>query len=105
MDPKTEVRYLFRTLDSWRETSQREFSNIINAHSSSINKGITHLVEEVSDLKAQLTISEKERNRLLETVNNLTDENRQLQARLPIELKKTQSEGNHNHITQNMAGL
>ena len=48
MNSPTEVRTLFNKLDSWREVSQREFSNIINTHSCGIEKGINDLFEEVT---------------------------------------------------------
>ena len=69
-------------LHSWREESQREFStfmfntyaefsNIINPQGTIICKGIENLVEELSDIKAQLSIITQERNDLLETVESL----------------------------------
>ena len=51
-----DVRHLFTKLHSWREESQREFSNIINSQSTVIGEGIQNLVEEVNGLQAQLSI-------------------------------------------------
>ena len=58
-------------LHSWREESQRELSNIMNSQGTIIGKGIENLVEELSDIKAQLSIITQERNDLLETVESL----------------------------------
>ena len=82
MDSQIEVRNLFDKLRSWREESQKEFSSIIINHSSSINKGVNSLVEEVCDLKAKLSILTTERNDLLETVDNLRGEVQGLAAKL-----------------------
>ena len=67
-----EVRDFFKKLESWREESQIELSNIISYHSNSINQSIDDLTEEVSDLKAQLSVTKTERNNLIETVNSLS---------------------------------
>ena len=95
MDSHTEVKYLFDQLKSWREVSQREFSNIINSHSkligrhqffmTRINNGINELVEKVTDLEERLSVITNERNDLLGTVDNLSGEIRELNAKLTIE--------------------
>ena len=82
MDSQIELRNLFDKLRSWREESQREFSNIIVNHSSSINQGINSLIEEVCNLKEKLLIITSERNDLLETVDNLSGQNQELFAKL-----------------------
>ena len=82
MDSQIELRNLFDKLRSWREESQREFSNIIVNHSSSINQGINSLIEEVCNLKEKLLIITSERNDLLETVDNLSGQNQELIAKL-----------------------
>ena len=82
---QSEVRHLFKELESWRDESQRQFSNIINCHSESINKAINDLVEEVGDLQAKLSTTTHERNDLMETVKNLSGGIRQLRATLPVD--------------------
>ena len=59
-----QVMDLFQKLASWKEESQRQFSNIINFHSTSITNGISGLVGEFFDLKAQLSVTTKERDDL-----------------------------------------
>ena len=80
---QSELRYLFKRLTSWREESQKEFSFIINSQSTIIEKGMGNLVEEVSDLQAQLSVITKERNNLLEIVENMSGEIKMLEAKLP----------------------
>ena len=63
-----EVRDLLQQLSSWREESNRQFSNIIDSHTSSINKGINDLSEEVCDLRTKLSVITQERNNLLQNV-------------------------------------
>ena len=71
MDPQSEIRYLFNKLESWKDDSQREFSNIMNFHKSTIKKGINELANEVSDLQEKLSVTKKERNDLFEDVGDL----------------------------------
>ena len=47
---QSEVKYLLQQLSSWREESNRQFSNIIDSQTSNINKGINDLADEVGDL-------------------------------------------------------
>ena len=82
MDSQTEVRNLFNKLHSWRETSQREFSHIIEAYSVRVNKGVDVLVEEVCYLKAELSVIKEERNDLLGRVGSLSGEVNQLRDKL-----------------------
>ena len=92
-DWQTEIWNLFKNLNSWKEESNNQFSNIVNSYDKSIKKGIGELAQEVCDLKTQLSETTKvyrenyttitdERNVLLETVKNLNDEIRQLNAKL-----------------------
>ena len=67
MDFQSEVTTLFEKLNLWREESQKEFSNIINYHSDSMNKGINDLIE-------QLAAVTKERNELIKKVDLLNCE-------------------------------
>ena len=66
-----EVRNLFIKLYFWREESQNEFSNIMNSHNKSINKGINDFVKQVGDLQGQVSDIKKERDDLLRTLNNM----------------------------------
>ena len=84
MDSQSEIGHLFEKLSVWREESHREFSNIITSHSRSINKGINDLVEEVTELKVELSIITSERNDLLETLQNLSNDIKLRNAELPI---------------------
>ena len=77
-----EVNEVFDKLRSLREESLRQFSDIIDSHSSSISKRIGGLIEEVCDLRAELSVFRKEKHVLLETVDNLNGEIRQLNAKL-----------------------
>ena len=81
---QSEVRHLLEKLSSWREESNRQFSNIIDSHTQNINKGVNDLAEEVCDLRTKLAIITKERNDLLENVGKLSGENRQLKAVIHI---------------------
>ena len=64
------------------EELKRGFSDIIDSHGSSINRGITDLVTEVSKMQKELTIIRKEQNVLIETVHNLNGEIKQLNIKL-----------------------
>ena len=70
-DSRMEVMSLFTTLHLWTEESQKEFSNIVNSHRSSINEAIDDLVGEVSELQEKLSLTKKERNCLIDDVNDL----------------------------------
>ena len=105
-DWQTEVWNLFKNLNSWQEESNNQFSNIINSYDKSIKKGIGELAQEVCDLKTQLSEATKvyrenyttitdERNVLLETVKNLNDEIRQLNAKLLAAQTITAPEANN----------
>ena len=79
---QNEVKDLFYKFNSLREETHEQFSTIINAHSESVKKGISDLVEEVSILQAQVSIITHERNVLLDTVANLNSEIRHMSAPL-----------------------
>ena len=84
-DCHNEVRNLFWKLSSWSEDSQREFANIVNPYSNSIRIAINELYGEVCVLQTQLFDVTKERDGLLETVDNLMKrEIRELNAKCPI---------------------
>ena len=75
---------LYSKLGSWREESQRHFSNIIDSHSNTIAMTINELQNGVCLLQEQLSVVSKERNDLLETVDNLSGKIRQLSSKLPV---------------------
>ena len=79
MDSQSEMREFFEKIRTWRKESEREFSNIIDSYSISINNGIKSLVEEINELKNELSAITQERNDMIETVNNF----RQLSSKLP----------------------
>ena len=79
-DPHKDARNSLKRLQSWREESQREFSNI----SICINKGINDLIEEICALQDELSVTRKERNDLIQTVSNLSGEIRKLNTKLNI---------------------
>ena len=91
---QSEIKEVFDKLSSWREQSHNEFSEIMNAHSSSISKGINDLVEEVCDLRVELSVLKKEKSVLIETVDNLNGEIRQLSAKLISVDNSIEAEGN-----------
>ena len=74
-----EVRESFKKLRLWGK-NLGEFFYISN----SINKGIDDLIKEVCSLEAQLAVTTKERNVLIQTVGNLSDEIRNLSAKLSM---------------------
>ena len=74
MNSYSEVGRFFEKLNTWRNESHREFSNIVKLHRNSINKGINDLAKEVEDLRDKLSVITRERNDLLETVHNLTND-------------------------------
>ena len=95
---KNDVGDLFEKLNSWKEESQSEFStfmfntyaefsNIISPKRAIIEKGIESLVEELSAVKAQLSIRTQERNDLYETVENLSCQNKKLCDKLEENLR------------------
>ena len=75
-----EVKDTLKKLRTWRQESQRDFLHISN----SIDKGINDLVEQVCGLQAQLEVTTKERNDLIQTVSNLSGEIAELCAKLDM---------------------
>ena len=71
-DSQGKVRDFFEKLILWRDESQKQFFKIVNAHSNNINEAMNSLIEEVGDLQAQLSVTRKERNDLIETVKNMS---------------------------------
>ena len=83
-DCQIEVRVVFEKLNLLKETSQRQLSDIIDLHSGSLIKGINDLFQNVSDLQNELLGVKVERNALLQTVDKLSSEIRQLNTPMPI---------------------
>ena len=79
-DSHRRIRDSFKKLQSWREESLREFSCI----SINVDEGINDLIEENCDLETQLLVATKERNDLIQTVNNLSCEITQLSTKLAM---------------------
>ena len=77
---QTEVREVFEKLIDWRNECHRQFSDIVDSHRGSISKRVDELVEEVCELKSQLTVVEKEKTILIETVDNLNREMREMKS-------------------------
>ena len=97
-----EVKDLFDEFYSLREETHKQFSSIINGRSESINKGINELVQEVSELQAQVSLIAHERNVLLETVSNLNSEIRKLSAPLKHVLPEDEEIEIDNQVTQDV---
>ena len=81
MDCQSQVKDLFNNLNSWKEESQVQFSNIIGFYDKNIKDGISHMAQEVGGLKAQLSATVSERNALMENVNK---ELRSLRTQLSV---------------------
>ena len=63
--------------------TQKQISDIIDSHNRILRNGISDLVNEVGDLKDELTAMRKERIVLLETVEIMNGEIRHLRTRVP----------------------
>ena len=97
---QSEVKYFLQQLGSWREESNKQFSNIIDSHTNIINKDINDLAEEVGDLKTRLAVITQERNNLLKYVKKLRGENRNLKAAIHIVQPLPDLEENQNRSSQ-----
>ena len=89
-DCLSEVRVVFEKLQSWKEQSQTQFNSIIDSHNASITKGISGLIAEMVDMRAELSITKKEKNILVDTVDSLNNEIKQLKANLREKPPSTQ---------------
>ena len=83
-DFQNRVSNFFEQLVSRRDESHKQISDIINSHDSAIKDGISNLMKKVSNLQDELSIIRKERNVLLETVENLNGEIRHLNDKIPV---------------------
>ena len=98
---------LYSEFISWKEESQRQFSNIIDSHSniidthsSSIEKTINELLADVGDLQAQLSVITKERNDLLKTVKNLRGDVKQVNENLSFTQTHSEPEDYYDQSTE-----
>ena len=73
-----EVTEMFEKLRDWRNECHRQFSDIMDSHQGSISKRVNGLVEEMCELKSELTIAKEEKIILLETADNLNREMRKM---------------------------
>ena len=73
---------VIQKVEKLRENYDRQLSVIINSYRDDIDHGIGEIAEEISCLTAELSDMKKERKVLLETVDNLNGEIRQLNAKL-----------------------
>ena len=89
-DCLSEVRVVFEKLQSWKEQSQTQFNSIIDSHNASITKGISGLMAEMVDMRAELSITKKEKNILVDTVDRLNNEIKQMKANLREKPPSTQ---------------
>ena len=80
-DFQRQVGDMVEKLASWREDSHKQMSTIISSHCKTFDISFNDLVEEFSELQSQVSDLKKERTVLLETINNLNGEIRQLGAR------------------------
>ena len=70
----SEIQDLLQKLGSWseqRRASQNQLDNLLSSYSGRVDKGMGALVEEVRDLKVQLSVLTEEKNDLKETKKKL----------------------------------
>ena len=96
-DYRREKGDLLEEISSWRDEAQSQISDIIDYHSSNINKGIHILEKEVGDLQAELSVIREQRSTLLKIVENLNGEIRHLRAMLPITQPSSEQGDSLNH--------
>ena len=77
--------------------THKQISEIIDSHNRILGNGISNLVNEISDLKDELTAMRKERIILLETVETMNGEIRHLRTRIP---KQPSEEAAIIHLTK-----
>ena len=82
IDCQTEAKGLLEELILWKEESHRRISNIVDSHCTNLTNGIKDLEDEVSGLHSELLVLRKERTVLLETVDYLHSEIRNLKSKL-----------------------
>ena len=97
----------FSKLNSWKEESQRMFSNVLDSHSSiidshsiSLDQTINEMSRDICNLQEQLSEITNERNYLLETVGNLNGKIRQLSSKVPIIQPTKDTRESHNQGTR-----
>ena len=80
-DGQIDVGDMFGKLMEWRSESNRQFMDILDSHRSSISKGMNNLVEEIFELRGELSVIRKEKAILLEAVDDMKSERRQMSAK------------------------
>ena len=83
-DFQRQVGEMVEKLASWREDSHKQMSTIISSHCKTFDISFNDLVEEFGELQSQVSDLKKERTVLLDTIDNLNGEIRQLGARLML---------------------
>ena len=73
-DGEDEITDICNKLSSWVDDSRRQFSDIINLHALSLNRGLDDLNEKICGLETKLSVITKERDDLLNIVNNMGGE-------------------------------
>ena len=95
---KSEVSEMFTKLDSCikeRETSQKWFHNLLSTYSTTINKGMNELIDEVESLQTQLTGLKKEKDDLLVDFGKCCYELEEMKARVSEDPLMKESKGCH----------
>ena len=95
-DSDGEVKDMFKKLNSWIEDSQTQIFSTINAHALGMNRDLEELNETICDLDTKLSLVTKERDDLLDFVNNLSSGIRQWSAKLPGIQSLSEPEKCHN---------
>ena len=82
-DGQGEVGDMFKKLSSWLEDRQTQFYSTLQSSALSMTEGLNELSKEISDLETKLSVITKERDDLLNIVNNLNGEFGQLSTKSP----------------------
>ena len=81
-DCQNQVRDLIQKPSPWRDLLEEEMSNIMSTYASYMDIGFNGLVGECNDLKTQNNLLQKERNVLLETIEKLNREMREMDSKI-----------------------
>ena len=76
------TKELFKKLRSWKEDSDSTLFNILSSYCNNIDSGVGDMAEKISGLQTELSEVKQEKTILLETVNYLHGEIRDLKGRL-----------------------
>ena len=80
----SKVDEFISNLSSWKDESYRHMSDIMSSQNASINNSFNELAKEFSDLLAQVSELQKEKKVLLETINNLNGEIRNMSTQVSL---------------------